>query len=264
MSSTLVVGYDGTPEGDDALALARLLAVPLEGELVAACVKREAREAEDALARASGADLHRAPVEHRSPARGLLQLAEAEGADMLVVGSSHHSGFGAVLAGSVGRALLEGGPCAVALAPRGYRDEGVDRLRVFGVGFDATPGAERALDGAIDLAQLSEATMRVIAALTPVEHTYDNAARHGTLQEAVADAVRRCPPELRADVRARKGPATEVLRGEAEMGLDLLVLGSHGYGPVLRTLVGSVSADLMRAAPCPVLVIPSTVGITTV
>jgi hypothetical protein len=95
MSSTLVVGYDGTPEGDDALALARLLAVPLEGELVAACVKREAREAEDALARASGADLHRVPVEHRSPARGLLQLAEAEGADMLVVGSSHHSGFGA-------------------------------------------------------------------------------------------------------------------------------------------------------------------------
>lgn len=39
MVPTLLIGYDGTDEGQDALALARLLAPPLSAELVAACVK---------------------------------------------------------------------------------------------------------------------------------------------------------------------------------------------------------------------------------
>ena len=36
--------------------------------------------------------------------------------------------------------------------------------------------------------------------------------------------------------------------------LDLLVIGSRGYGPLRRTLLGGVSAKVMRLAPCPVLV----------
>ena len=37
--------------------------------------------------------------------------------------------------------------------------------------------------------------------------------------------------------------------------LDLLILGSQGYGPV-GALLGSVSARLMKMAPCAVLVFP--------
>jgi nucleotide-binding universal stress UspA family protein len=36
----------------------------------------------------------------------------------------------------------------------------------------------------------------------------------------------------------------------------LLVLGSRGYGPVRRTLLGSVSVAIVRAAPIPVIVVP--------
>ena len=38
--------------------------------------------------------------------------------------------------------------------------------------------------------------------------------------------------------------------------LDLLVIGSRGYGPLRRTLLGGVSAEVMRTAPCPVVVVP--------
>jgi nucleotide-binding universal stress UspA family protein len=267
----LVIGYDGTPEGEDALALARVLAPALgAAELVAVCVKAVAhprprghgwrerleQEAERTLAGATGDDLRRRAIVSSSPARGLFELAEREGADLLVVGSSHHSGLGAVLAGSVGRALLQGAPCPVALAPRGYHKQDVDRLRVLGVGFDGSAEAERALDETIELARGAEATMRVIAALTPVEGPYDGVSRHETLQEEVGAAVDRCPPELRADGRTRKGAAVAVLRDEADMGIDLLVLGSRGYGPVLRTWLGSVTAELVRSAPCPLLLVP--------
>jgi nucleotide-binding universal stress UspA family protein len=38
--------------------------------------------------------------------------------------------------------------------------------------------------------------------------------------------------------------------------VDLLVTGSHGYGPVRRALLGSVSTQLMRSCPCPLYVVP--------
>ena len=47
---------------------------------------------------------------------------------------------------------------------------------------------------------------------------------------------------------------------EGSSGLDLLLLGSLGYGPVKGTLLGSVSARVMAAAPCPVMVVPRGAG----
>lgn len=38
---------------------------------------------------------------------------------------------------------------------------------------------------------------------------------------------------------------------------DLIVVGSHGHGAVYTLLVGSVTAGLLKAARCPVLVVPS-------
>jgi nucleotide-binding universal stress UspA family protein len=38
--------------------------------------------------------------------------------------------------------------------------------------------------------------------------------------------------------------------------LDLLVIGSRGYGPIRGTLLGGVSAKVIRTAPCPILVTP--------
>lgn len=265
----LLVGYDGTPEAEDALALARVLGVPLGAETVAACVApvphrpgargRLAgleRRAEQTLAGAAGDDLERRPVVSPSPARGLFELAEHEHADLLVVGSSHRSRLGALMAGSVGKALLQGAPCPVAIAPRGYSTQDVDRLRVVEVGFDGSPEAELALDGAIELALAAEATVRLVAALTPVHTPYDDAGRHDVLRDALDSARDRCPPELRADARARTGDPTVVLRDEAEMGVDLLVVGSRGYGPAMRTMLGSIAAELIAWAPCPVLVYP--------
>jgi len=54
---------------------------------------------------------------------------------------------------------------------------------------------------------------------------------------------------------AREGQAaTELIAHSAE--LDLLVVGSRGYGPVRRVLPGSVGGQVIRDAACPVLVLP--------
>ncbi|MGZ5314181.1 MAG: universal stress protein, partial [Solirubrobacterales bacterium] len=53
-------------------------------------------------------------------------------------------------------------------------------------------------------------------------------------------------------------PAATLSEQGAE--LDLIVIGSRGYGPVRAALLGAVSAQLVRTAPCPVLVTPRASG----
>jgi nucleotide-binding universal stress UspA family protein len=49
-------------------------------------------------------------------------------------------------------------------------------------------------------------------------------------------------------------PETELLKA-CEDEVDLLVLGSRGYGPLARALMGSVSRKVVHRAPCPVMVV---------
>ncbi len=46
-----------------------------------------------------------------------------------------------------------------------------------------------------------------------------------------------------------------VCRIAADVGADVIVVGSHGRGAIERLLLGSVSEQVVRHAPCPVLVV---------
>jgi nucleotide-binding universal stress UspA family protein len=47
-------------------------------------------------------------------------------------------------------------------------------------------------------------------------------------------------------------PAAEILDFAASNHVDLIVMASHGYGPFQSFLVGSVAAEVLREASCPV------------
>jgi nucleotide-binding universal stress UspA family protein len=50
-------------------------------------------------------------------------------------------------------------------------------------------------------------------------------------------------------------PVRQVVGYAAEQGVDLIVLGTHGRGPVAHMLMGSVAERVVRGAPCPVLTV---------
>lgn len=57
---------------------------------------------------------------------------------------------------------------------------------------------------------------------------------------------------------ARGGdPAADVLRYAAEVDAGAVVLGTHGRSGLQRFRLGSVAEDVVRRAPCPVLVVPN-------
>jgi universal stress protein A len=51
-------------------------------------------------------------------------------------------------------------------------------------------------------------------------------------------------------------PGAEIVRYATECGASLIVLGTHGQRFVNRVLLGSVAEQVVRHAPCPVLVVP--------
>ena len=50
-------------------------------------------------------------------------------------------------------------------------------------------------------------------------------------------------------------PVMEILRYEKDNGIDLIVMGTHGRGPLGHVVLGSVAERVVRKAPCPVLTV---------
>ena len=50
-------------------------------------------------------------------------------------------------------------------------------------------------------------------------------------------------------------PSLEIVRYATEQGIDLIVIGTHGRGPLGHMLLGSVAERVVRKAPCPVLTV---------
>ena len=50
-------------------------------------------------------------------------------------------------------------------------------------------------------------------------------------------------------------PAGEILQEIEKLKIDLVVMGSHGYGQIAGPLLGSVSQKVLAKAHCPVLIV---------
>lgn len=60
----------------------------------------------------------------------------------------------------------------------------------------------------------------------------------------------------RAEVAVLEGHAfVEIVRYAKDHDIDLIVMGTHGRGPIEHMLVGSVAEKVVRQAPCPVLTV---------
>ena len=54
--------------------------------------------------------------------------------------------------------------------------------------------------------------------------------------------------------------AREIVTYAKDHAIDLIVMASHGYGPIRQLLLGSTAERVLHHSPCPVLIIPSKGG----
>ena len=275
----IVVGFDGLSQGVDALHLALAIAGD-ETEIVACCIfplelgehgpaKREDAERRLRVARDLLAERPYARVAVRpafSPAAGLHEECEESGAGMLVVGSSHRGPVGRIVPGSVTRQALHAAPCAVAVAPLWLQAREPIRFAEIGVGFDGGPSAVSALKRGAALARDHAGHLHVVSVAETgatdwtsawVWPPAPDATARAELESDAHDALAALAGGIESAVEIVGGSAAEEL-ALASARLDLLLVGSRGYGPIRRTLLGSVSGRVAESAACPVIVVPRT------
>ena len=55
-----------------------------------------------------------------------------------------------------------------------------------------------------------------------------------------------------------QGPTVDTLLGQSDkLGVDVMIIGSHGHGVLHQMLMGSVCEGVLHRSTCPVLVIPT-------
>ncbi|MFI5297328.1 MAG: universal stress protein [Polyangiales bacterium] len=136
-------------------------------------------------------------------------------------------------------------------------------------GFDFDVLGVRALEAAITVARSRgnvqvhaiyvrpSAPLRSAALLELVAPHEDDSALRARIDHIVASCLGK-PPRRDVEVVSvvRDGACAAVLIEEARaLGAALIVIGSHGRGALARFLEGSVAEEVVRDAPCPVLVV---------
>jgi len=287
--STILIGVDGSTRSEDAVAFGRRLASASGGRVMLVCafpyedepnpfpnsllrgdLRAKAQETADRL-REGLAGIPDDRIEVRlvgrySAAHALHEVAEAEEAAIIVVGSTHTGHARRVAPGATAERLLHGAPCAVAVVPEGYRTWPDEPIRRIGVGANGSPESATALAAATNLARALGARLEVIS-VAPTESYTAPALTGGpgyhTLREDIErrqreglqSTVDSLPASIDAEAVALSGSPARALIGHSAR-LDLLILGSRGYGPLRSVIVGGVSGQVVRGAHCPVIAIP--------
>jgi nucleotide-binding universal stress UspA family protein len=274
MFGSVLVGVDGRSGGRDAIALAKRLARPGARIVLAAAyggggwfgrgagpvIVDERHEAAEILAGARvDAELEAETVVcyDKTPARALHRMARENGSDLIVVGSSRRSTVGRVLLGDDTLAALQGSPCAVAIAPRGYTVTDRPPRRI-AVGVDQSAEGELALRAGRALAAMNRGVVTAISVVAlqavPVEPPMPLDWTRET-ESAIHQERERLSAVEGVQSRVVYGrPGHELVAASEDF--DLMVVGSRGHGPLGSLLSGSVSTYLARHVYCPLLVLP--------
>jgi nucleotide-binding universal stress UspA family protein len=258
----VLVGYSDDAGGREALALGRAIAEVTAGLLTVATVHPPERaasvfEAQAALDHAAdlleGTPAELVTHESRGAGRGLSVLASRTGADLIVIGSPAGGAHGRINLGGTADHLLHASPETVLLAPAGEPSPGGPRRIT--VAYVRRPQCDEAV------ARAALAATRLGVPLRLVTLAVDEDEQHG-LRDDLALAIRLAGDSSGLDageIQAGVGEGDDVAAAVADLDWeegDLLVCASSEDAPVHRVFLGETAFKVIRAAPCPVMVLP--------
>jgi nucleotide-binding universal stress UspA family protein len=273
----IVVGYDGSADSERALdwaiVAAKLRQSPLRlvavddydaPESLPKLVEEARQRAEKELAavddRPGVMQVTAARPEGDSASFSLLQ--HVAGAQLGVLGAKGHGALAGLLMGSVSQHISRHAECPVIVV-REQHDIKANRIVL---GFDDSPGSQRAAEFAFEVAHLSGAPLTVIhgwryssagsagrfVPLAPdIAEEID--AQSAAMRKALAE-WRHKYPDVELNLEAIPVHPARVLSDASEHAA-LVVVGSRGRGAFQGMLLGSVSQNVLQHAACSVAIV---------
>lgn len=275
MFSKILVGTDGSDTASVAVAHAGALAARLGARLIVVSAYRPAAETESTLGPGGTEardDVARSVLEHEvrrlgdganvrtlvqagNPADVLLDVAEEEGVDLIVVGNRGMTGGKRFLLGSVPNNVSHHAPCHLLIvhtvwAAKADLDErSAGRLyRRILIGTDGSPTAQKAVGIGADLAAAVGAEILLLFA-------GDADRGREILDAAAAEIGDRVPVSSNA---AGGDPAEQLIDTAVREGCDLILVGNKGMTGARRFLMGSVPNNVSHHAKTNVFIAKTT------
>lgn len=270
----VLVGVDGSPSAGAALRWAARLARPSGAEVIVATafwpsegelppdrygeLAAEARTLEGAWsapARDEGVEWRAVLCEGQPDV--LLEAADAEDADLVVVGTRGRGGFAGLNLGSVAHHLAHNTTRPLAVVPAPSAAAPLERVVV---GVDGSEGAAEAVRWCADaLGPLGVAVVAVHAVPSPMWED-DPRGRPGVAEDEVRewvapiiDAGLDVTPVVMYDTH----PVAALTQVADQHRAGLIVVGSRGRGGFLGLRLGRVSLQLLHQTAVPLVMVPS-------
>jgi nucleotide-binding universal stress UspA family protein len=203
-------------------------------------------------------------VRRQSAVPAILEQAEEDRTELIVVGSHGMGRVEHFLVGSVSERVARHAPCSVLVARK-------DTVRRAVLGVDSSEASEHALEALLRLPLPKELELTAIHVIRPRDvmppvelgigpsweaamEQYEEQLRGVGLRVTRHAQERLRGAGLRSEVSVRcGGPAEELIAAAHETAADLIVVGAANKSALGRLFLGSVSARVLGHAPCSVL-----------
>lgn len=209
---------------------------------------REAKEHLEAVkSRAAGENINLdILVAHGEPYKEIVEKAEADRADMIVIGRRGKAGLTKLLMGEVASKVIGHAPCRVLVVPRAAKIE----FKKILVATDGSRHSEQAVTEAVGIAKCCGSELLVLSAMKD----------ESELQEAefhVSRALEIARKEgVQAETLTPLGRSYEaIVETAGGRGVDLIVMGTYGKTGIKKMFMGSSTEKVIGHAGCAVLVV---------
>jgi nucleotide-binding universal stress UspA family protein len=202
-------------------------------------------------------------ITHDDRTDGLVRAAEAENAQLVVVGRETRRGLDRLISGTVTAGIAAHAPCDVAVVPSFW--VGSDRHHRVVVGVKSRHGSHQLIAEAFAAAAARDASLTVVTAWQLPDPYFDRieARTHADEWETEGEAVitditadwRTAYPDVEMHARIVHGSPARVLL-DAGTDSDLIVISRRRFALPPYGHLGGVGHDMLRLSDVPVLVVP--------
>jgi nucleotide-binding universal stress UspA family protein len=195
----------------------------------------------------------------------ILSFAQAQKADLIVMGTHGQRGYDRLMLGSVTDRVMRRASCPVLAVRNPPRDlmiadkdgRHVHRLRQILFCTDFSENSERALNYAISATEEYDAELTLLHVLEEVPNP---TRREKAISAATERLDKLIPPEARKTLKIKTvvsigKPYRQIIQFAVEEQIDMVAMGVWGRGALDLAVFGSTTYRVMQLGPCPVLAV---------